>query len=76
MQEFGAALVLAIALGYLVRRIVKRRGNNCCGEKECPAAKEMVDKMLAGTGLTGTGLPETGLPKTGSKRGGSRHGHS
>jgi hypothetical protein len=50
MQELGAALVLAAALGYLAWRAVKRRGNNCCGEKECPAAKQMVERLLAQDG--------------------------
>jgi hypothetical protein len=65
VQEYGAILAVAIALSYLIVRAVKRRGNNCCGEKECPAAKQMIDRLLAKTGLQESGLPESGLPESG-----------
>ncbi len=46
MQEIAVFVVGAIALGYLVMRYARKRATgNCCGEKECPAAREMVDKI-------------------------------
>ena len=83
MQEIGALLVLAIALGYLLVRTLKRRGNNCCGEKECPAAKQMVERMIAGSKISENGLSgfsgergENGLTKDSAKVVDSGHVHS
>ena len=46
MQEYGAYVLIALAAGYLVWRFLRRRASgNCCGEKECPAAREMVDRL-------------------------------
>jgi hypothetical protein len=46
MQESFAFLLLAAAVGYLAWRFLRRRGaGNCCGEKECPAAREMARKL-------------------------------
>jgi hypothetical protein len=46
MQDVVVYLVLAAAAGYLLWRSLRRRGSgNCCGEKECPAAKNMVRNL-------------------------------
>jgi hypothetical protein len=46
VQELGAFLVGALALGYLAWRHVRGRASgNCCGEAECPAAKATLDKL-------------------------------
>jgi hypothetical protein len=46
MQDVAAYLVLALAASYLLQRYLRRRASgNCCGEKECPAAKETVRKI-------------------------------
>ena len=46
MQELGAFLLGAVALGYLAwRKLRKRASGNCCGEAECPAARATVDKI-------------------------------
>ena len=58
MQTIGAVLVLVAALGYLVWRVLARRGNNCCGEKECPAAKQMVDRLFSDQGLLQHAVPQ------------------
>ena len=55
MQEIGAVVVLALALAYLGWRIWRRRGANCCGEAECPAAKQMLAKALEEVGRTRRG---------------------
>ena len=47
MQNALALLVLAAAVGYLGWRVWRRRTTNCCGEVECPAAKQMVEKFRA-----------------------------
>jgi hypothetical protein len=45
-QEIAAFAVAALAVAYLVVRHFRRRATgNCCGEKECPAAKGMVEKI-------------------------------
>ena len=47
-QEFIAYALGTVALGYLALRVVRRRlAGNCCGEKECPAAKEIVQRFDA-----------------------------
>ncbi len=46
VQEAAVAVVVALAFGYLVLRARRRRASgNCCGEKECPAAKGTVEKL-------------------------------
>jgi len=46
VQEVGVAIAVALAVGYLVLRARRRRASgNCCGEKECPAAKGAVAKI-------------------------------
>ncbi|MHC4449572.1 MAG: hypothetical protein ACYS0E_05425 [Planctomycetota bacterium] len=50
MQDFAALTLVALAVGYLGWRYLSRRATgNCCGEKECPAAREMVEKLQRGT---------------------------
>lgn len=50
MQEIGAITLVALAVAYLAWRYLSRRAaGNCCGEKECPAAREMVEKFQRGT---------------------------
>ena len=45
-QEWIAYLLVGAAAGYLVvRYFVRRTAGTCCGEKECPASKEMVRKI-------------------------------
>ena len=46
MQDIGAFALVALAVAYLAWRYLSHRANgNCCGEKECPAAREMVEKF-------------------------------
>jgi hypothetical protein len=46
MQDLVVYFVLGAAAGYLVWRMARRHGSgNCCGEKECPAAKNMVRNL-------------------------------
>jgi hypothetical protein len=46
VQDIGAFVLVGLAVAYLVWRSMRRRATgNCCGEKECPAAREMVDKL-------------------------------
>jgi len=47
-QEIGVAVLGLLALGYFLLRLRRRQGGNCCGERECPAAKE-VGRRLART---------------------------
>jgi hypothetical protein len=47
-QEIMVALLGLAALGYVLLRLRRRQGGNCCGESECPAAKE-VGKRLTRT---------------------------
>ena len=50
-QEFIAYALGAAALGYLGWRIARRRlAGNCCGAKECPAAKQIVERFEAKKG--------------------------
>jgi hypothetical protein len=49
MQQFGALAIVALAVAYLLWRFLAGRATgNCCGEKECPAAREMVEKLRRG----------------------------
>ncbi len=46
LQEIIAFGTGALALGYLLwRKLHKRASGNCCGEKQCPAASGVVDKI-------------------------------
>lgn len=45
-QEYAAYGIGLLALGYMAWRYMARRAaNTCCGEKECPAAKRVVDRL-------------------------------
>ena len=45
-QELATFAVVAAAVGYLVRRRLRRRAaGTCCGERECPAAKKTLDRL-------------------------------
>jgi len=45
-QEIAAFVVVGLAVAYLAaRRLRKKASGNCCGEKECPAARGMLDKI-------------------------------
>ena len=45
-QEIVAFSIGALALGYMLFRYLRRRASgNCCGEKECPASGNIVDKI-------------------------------
>lgn len=46
-QEVAACVLGLLAGGYLVLRLLRRRAGNCCGERECPAAKEVTRKLEA-----------------------------
>jgi len=46
VQEVAVVVLVALAVGYLVLRSRRRRASgNCCGEKECPAARGTVEKL-------------------------------
>jgi len=50
-QTIGALTILAAAIGYLAWRYATRRATgNCCGEAECPAIAEMLDRIRQNTG--------------------------
>jgi len=50
MQDLAAVTFLAFAVTYIGWRYLrKRRGGNCCGEAECPATREMIERMRRGT---------------------------
>jgi len=45
-QTIAALGLLACAIAYLAWRYATHRATgNCCGETECPAAAEMVDRL-------------------------------
>ena len=45
-QTIGALAILAAAVAYLTwRYLTKRATGNCCGEKECPAVAQMLDRI-------------------------------
>lgn len=45
-QEIAAFGIGLAALAYIGWRwVVRRRASTCCGEKQCPAAKRIVDKL-------------------------------
>jgi len=45
-KDLAAYALVGLAVGYLVVRHLRRRASgNCCGEKECPAAANMVKKI-------------------------------
>jgi len=46
MQTLGAIAILTAAIAYLAWRYATRRATGtCCGEKECPAATGMIDRL-------------------------------
>jgi len=46
IQQSAAYALVALALGWLIWRYLKRRATgNCCGEPECPAAKMTARKI-------------------------------
>jgi len=46
VQEIAAFLIIAGAAGWLAWRSLRRRGSeNCCGETECPAAKQTLRRL-------------------------------
>jgi len=48
-QGWIVAVIGVGTLAWLVRRFVVRRGaGTCCGEKECPAARRMLDRLGPG----------------------------
>lgn len=43
VQEIGVAVIGFGTLGWLLLRVRSRGATgNCCGERECPAAKQIV----------------------------------
>ncbi len=44
-QEIIVALLVLLAVGYVGLRLLRRRAGNCCGESECPAAKEVTKRL-------------------------------
>ena len=45
-QEIAACLIGALALAYLLLRYLRRRRRaNCCGESECPVAKQAIRNL-------------------------------
>ena len=45
-QEWIVAAIGAATLGYLVWRAVQRRlAATCCGERECPATRRILEEM-------------------------------
>ena len=50
-QQIVAFGIGALALGYLLWRNLRRRASgNCCGEKQCPASGNIVDKIKSHSG--------------------------
>lgn len=49
VQEIGAFLLLGLAAAYLLVRFFRRRSSaTCCGERTCPAAKALLDRIPQG----------------------------
>ena len=47
MQDLVVFLLVGAAVGYLGWRYLRRRASgNCCGEPECPAARNMVRNLV------------------------------
>jgi hypothetical protein len=45
-QEWIVAAIGAVTVGYLVWRAVRRRlTSTCCGERECPATRRVLEQM-------------------------------
>lgn len=45
-QEPLAALLVALAAGYLLwRQRARRRRGTCCGERECPATRRILERI-------------------------------
>ena len=50
VQDYLAFILVGVAAAYLAWRYLRRRGSgNCCGEPECPAAKNMVRNIRRGS---------------------------
>jgi hypothetical protein len=48
-QAWAVAAIGLLAALYLAARFVRRRGvSTCCGERECPAAREALRRMGPG----------------------------
>jgi membrane protein implicated in regulation of membrane protease activity len=46
IQQIVAYALVALAALWLLRRYLKRRATgNCCGEPECPAAKQTAKRI-------------------------------
>jgi hypothetical protein len=46
VQDYVAFVLIGAAAGYLAWRYLRRRGSgNCCGEAECPAAKNVLRNL-------------------------------
>jgi hypothetical protein len=46
VQEIATYAIVGAAVGFLAVRYLRRRATgNCCGEKECPAARDMARKI-------------------------------
>jgi len=46
VQEIAVSLIIAAAVGWLAWRWLRRRAaGNCCGETECPAAKQTLRRL-------------------------------
>jgi hypothetical protein len=46
LQAILAFALGAVALAYLVRRVLRTRtAGTCCGERTCPAARRMLDRL-------------------------------
>ena len=45
-QEIGTLVIVVAAAGFLGwRTLSRRRAKTCCGETECPAAKEALKRI-------------------------------
>jgi len=50
MQDLAAITMLAVAVAYIGWRYLRRRKSaTCCGKPECPATREMLERMKRGT---------------------------
>jgi hypothetical protein len=50
VQEFAAITFLAFAVTYIGWRYLRKRASGtCCGKAECPATREMIERMRRGT---------------------------
>jgi len=45
-QEIAVLVIGLATVSYIVVRMLRRRRRGtCCGEKECPAAKQILDRI-------------------------------